>query len=70
MLGMFVPGPIELIIIGVIALIPVAVVFAVVAASRKGSSRNPNLGACPDCGRYISIRANTCPHCGGPVKSE
>ena len=50
MLAFFMPGPMELIIIGVIVLVPVAVVVALVVAlrSRKASDNNPNLKPCPD----------------------
>ncbi len=44
---------------------------AVTAIARNPHSRqrdNPNLQPCQDCGAFISIRAVTCPHCGGPIK--
>jgi hypothetical protein len=47
------------------------ITLLVIAASQQSGrqqARNPNLRPCPDCGRYISVRANLCPHCGGPVK--
>ena len=49
MLAFLMPGPTELIIIGVIALVPVAVVVALVVAlrSRKASDNNPNLKPYP-----------------------
>jgi len=72
---MFMPGPLELIIIlGVLGLLVVVVVVVIavsVSTKRRSdfpSGSNPNLAPCPDCGRLISIRATTCPHCGGPVK--
>ena len=49
----------------------VAVVALVVYLARRpatGYSKNPNLRPCPDCGQFVSVRAATCPHCGGPVK--
>jgi hypothetical protein len=49
--------------------IVVAVLYALAAGKqRSNDSSNPNLRACPDCGRYVSKRALSCPHCGGPVK--
>jgi hypothetical protein len=49
MLAFLMPGSMELIIIGVIVLVPVAVVVALVVAlrSRKASDNNPNLKPCP-----------------------
>lgn len=32
--------------------------------------RNSNLIKCTDCGKQISIRAASCPHCGSPRQSE
>jgi hypothetical protein len=70
-LGFGMPGIFELLIIGCVLAIPVAVVLIVLLSQRRTFTHdphNPNLRPCPDCGRQISIRANTCPHCGGPVK--
>jgi hypothetical protein len=67
MIAMFLPGPTELLIIAVV----VGVVIAVLTSnqgSQTADSRNPKLRPCPDCGRYVSKRALSCPHCGGPVK--
>ena len=61
-----------LIILGVLGVVVGGVVLAVVLGtqrSKTSSSGNPNLRPCPDCGRYISIRATTCPQCGAPVKA-
>jgi len=33
-------------------------------------TRNSNLIECTDCGKQISIRAASCPHCGSPRQSE
>lgn len=73
MLAFAAPGLMELIIIGVVLVIPVAVAVALVVAlklNRKASGSNPNLKACPDCGRFVSLRATTCPQCGCPLQSE
>ena len=74
MAAMFMPGILELLIIfGVaVGMIGLVVAVVVVATRRSGASQanNPNLAPCPDCGRLISIRATTCPHCGGPVISK
>ena len=46
-----------------------AVVLFVARGSGGSQKDNPNLRPCPDCGHYISVRANGCPQCGGPVKT-
>jgi hypothetical protein len=61
------PGPVELMIIGVMLLVPVAIVVAL-TRSRKPLGNNPNLRPCPDCGRFVSLRATTCPQCGCPLQ--
>ena len=67
-LGM--PGPLEMLIIGMICVLPVValVVIAVVLVSLRKSgpnpADNPNLYPCPDCGQYVSRMAPNCPHCG------
>lgn len=61
------PGPVELMIIGVMLLVPVAIVVALIR-SRKPLGNNPNLRPCPDCGRFVSLRATTCPQCGCPLQ--
>ncbi len=76
------PGILELIIIGVVLLIlvavPIVVVSLVVGASRRtkpphaqyGEAPSPNLMACPDCGHGVSHRAESCPNCGAPVAGK
>ena len=69
--GVLLPGPMEVIIVLAIVAIVVTVVVVVIASTRRSDSasrNNPNLAPCPDCGRLISIRATSCPHCGGPVQ--
>ena len=73
MLAFFVPGAIEIIIIGVIVLVPIAVIVALVVVrtrSQKPSGSNPNLRPCPDCGRFVSLRATACPQCGCPLQAQ
>ncbi len=67
------PGPLELLIIGFIVLVPAAIVVAVIVAmshSRNPPARNPNLEPCSDCGRQVSLRATTCPQCGRPLQTQ
>ena len=62
MLGFFVPGPAEVIIIGLVLAVFVAFIVGVVALFHAGSSSrnsrpsNPNLIPCPDCGHAVSVR--------------
>jgi len=35
----------------------------------SASRNNPNLVCCPDCGQYVSNRAEHCIHCGAPLKN-
>jgi hypothetical protein len=69
----FAPGPIELLVIGFLCfaslIVPVGVVIAVLLVRRR-SRNNPNLRPCRDCGRPLSIRAASCPHCGCPMKDD
>jgi hypothetical protein len=67
----FVPGLFELIIIACILGFPLLVIGTVLSTQRRTGvdhSENPNLRPCSDCGHPISVRAHTCPQCGGPVK--
>ncbi len=59
-----------IVLFGVVAIGALFIVVLSVANGSRGSQKdNPNLRPCPDCGRYISVRANACPQCGGPAKS-
>ncbi|MHC4175936.1 MAG: hypothetical protein ACYSWU_00410 [Planctomycetota bacterium] len=71
------PGPIELIIIGLICLAFVGVIVVAVviplAVSKKNRSdmaANPNLFPCPDCGNWVSRQAPNCPKCGRALRPE
>lgn len=70
MLAFGMPGLIELIIIGIVVAVPVAIVISlvVIQRGRKTSRTNPKLTPCPDCGRFVSLRAETCPQCGCPLQ--
>ncbi len=73
MLAFWTPGPLELVLVGVIGLVLSAVVVALVVVlngSRNASGNNPNLKPCPDCGRFVSLRATTCPQCGCPLQTQ
>jgi len=69
---MFGIGPMELMIVGAIALLllggpVVAVVIVVLALRKKPMPPNPDLASCPDCGRLVSRQAASCPQCGRPM---
>ena len=69
--GMFgMPGIFELLIIGVMLGVPILVAVVAMTASnkRKQSLDSGNLVPCPDCHHGVSTRAQTCPHCGAPLK--
>ena len=60
-----------LILVVLCGAVAAAIALLLFLGVRSSSSRhdgNPNLRPCPDCAKYISVRAVTCPHCGGPVK--
>ena len=64
-------APTALVIVVGVAVAAIGLIAAVIAIARSPQSLqrdNPNLQPCRDCGHYISIRAATCPHCGGPNK--
>jgi hypothetical protein len=73
---MFVPGPIEWIIIALSLAVIIAFIAGGVALfhtiSSRGTSRplNPNLMPCPDCGHAVSIKASKCPKCGCPIDTD
>lgn len=72
MFALFMPGPLELIIIGFIILVLAIVVVLVVVLTRGGKATgdNPNLKPCPDCGQSVSIHATACPKCGCPIQGK
>lgn len=71
-LGIFGLGLMEMLILGVICMVPLIAGIVVFATSKSNASRtiNPNLMPCPDCGIQISQRAAACPHCGCPLKGH
>jgi len=73
MIGFFgMPGIIELLILALLVLVPLVVVLIVLGLSKRANDgeypMNPNLAPCPDCGQQVSIHADTCPHCGRPLR--
>jgi len=73
MINSFAPGPLEMLILGLVCfgpLVAIAVVVVVLAFTKTGrTSGNPNLVPCPDCGRRVSRFAEACPNCGRPLLS-
>ncbi len=72
MLAFAVPGLIELIIISIVVAVPVAIVVVLIVTrgARRASGTNPKPTPCPDCGRFVSLRATTCPQCGCPLQKQ
>jgi hypothetical protein len=75
MLGFFVPGAAEVIIIGLVLMVFIAAIAGGVtifqAASRRTSSpSSSNLMPCPDRGYAGSVRDGNCPQCGCPVSRD
>ena len=76
MLAIFMPGPMELLIIGIIAiivLVPVAVVVVLIVwltRHNKSSGTNPTMKPCPNCNRFVSLHAATCPQCRAPLQTQ
>ncbi len=71
------PGPLELLILGLICLvflgvIVAAVVIPLVISRRSGSggAGHPNLYPCPDCGNLVSFQAPSCPKCGRKLTDQ
>jgi hypothetical protein len=68
------PGPTELLVIGLICLVPLlaaAVIILLIFLAQRRSTRDyPNLIKCPDCGRLVSKSAAACPQCGRPMSKE
>ncbi len=62
-------GPWEMIIIGLVVVVPLIIIAAVVATerARKAPPKELMLSPCPDCGRFVSPKATTCPQCGRPL---
>ena len=73
MFALFVPGILELLIIACVLGIPILVMAVILVTNRQSRAQytqNPNLRPCSDCGRYVSVRASTCPGCGGPLQEN
>ena len=65
--AMFGIGPVELLVLGVMCLLPTAaaVIGLVLLLARRTAASS--LVPCPDCGRPLSPQAPSCPHCGRPL---
>ena len=67
-MAFFVPGPMEMLIIGLICLVfltvPVGVVVLVLVLSRRSASVVP----CPYCGAPAPPWAEFCPNCGRSMR--
>ncbi|MBI5760279.1 MAG: zinc-ribbon domain-containing protein [Planctomycetales bacterium] len=72
---MFGVGPMEMLIVGLICVLPfvAGIVVLVVVLTKTGTSSPPPINSstgqlvpCPHCGQQLSPRAATCPKCGAP----
>jgi len=73
MQGFGAPGPIELLILGIVVVVPIALAFWVITGLIR-NNRRPQAGAdfkpCPACGEQVSIRTDKCPYCGSSVQTD
>jgi hypothetical protein len=74
-MAMFGISPLELLIVGVVALVMlggavVPVVLIVYFARKRSPAPTADLAPCPDCGPLLSRQAITCPQCGRPMQSS
>jgi predicted amidophosphoribosyltransferase len=64
---MFGIGHWEMLILGMLCILPAIAMFALILYAYSRVYGNPNLMACPDCRRMISRLAPFCPKCGRPM---
>jgi len=64
------PGFLELIIVLMCFAVFAGIVILVVVLTTQKVTKNPDLYPCPDCGRPVSVHAESCPQCGCPLKTE
>ena len=71
MLAMFgMPGHFELMILGTVVLLPLALLVTAILVALKIHGKTPrsgNLFPCPDCDWMVSRSARACPGCGRPM---
>jgi len=70
MIGFMGIGQTELILLGILCLVPLAaiVVVAIAISVSRRRTTNENLEPCPDCRRLVSKQAAACPQCGRPLR--
>ena len=71
MVGMFMPGPMELLILVVIGGVcgaPVVILLALLATGKLRCSRREST-PCPSCGGWTLPGASFCHQCGEPVET-
>ena len=62
------PGPLEMLILGIMCLGFLALVVALVLVVVMASRQNRGAVACPHCGAPMPPWAEFCPNCGRPMK--
>jgi hypothetical protein len=61
-------GPIELLLMGLLCIVPLGAIAAVVAMGLRSRQRaREGLVPCKMCRRFLSPEAQVCPHCGQPT---
>ena len=67
--GFFMPGPIELLILGLVCVAPLAVLVVVLLAMRMGKKQS-GAPPCAKCGGWTVPGTRFCPHCGSPLEGQ
>ena len=62
------PGPMEMLIIGLMCLMFLAVPAIVITVVLVANRRRPNVVPCPHCGAAAPPWAEFCPSCGQPIR--
>ena len=66
--GFGVPGPFELLILGLICVGPLVVLVVVLLALRMGKKSPGSQPPCAKCGGWTVPGTKFCPHCGSPLE--
>lgn len=61
------PGPLELLILGLICVVPLIAAIVLVVVLRASKSASPPSPPCTKCGGWTVPGTKFCPHCGSPL---
>ena len=64
------PGILEIVLLLMCLAVFSGIVILVLVLATRRPSATPNLYPCPDCGRSVSVHADSCPQCGCPLQAE